>query len=178
MKKVLFSIAIVAAGLLVASCGNKSEENKTAEVDGQQTEAAATTEEASAGAVAECDHFKVTVPEGWEFNKDTSSENVVNLEAKEFGEFESVYLFFNKEKTSAEEMANEFFAGNESTKQKAEDVTIGGIKFKQLKALESADVNCELFAEVNNGVLEMELSKNIPIDAPNVAKLVESINFK
>jgi hypothetical protein len=75
-------------------------------------------------------------------------------------------------------MANEFFAGNESTKQKAEDVTIGGIKFKQLKALESADVNCELFAEVNKGVLEMELSKNVPIDAPSVAKLVESISFK
>lgn len=27
MKKVLFSIAIVAAGLLVASCGNKSAQN-------------------------------------------------------------------------------------------------------------------------------------------------------
>ena len=96
MKKALFSIAIVAAGLLVVSCGNKSEEKKAAEADGQQTEATATADEASAGAVAECDHFKVTVPDGWEFNNNTSSENVVNLDAKEFGEFESVYLFFNK----------------------------------------------------------------------------------
>ena len=178
MKKTLFVIAIVAAGLFVASCGNKSANTEKAEAEAEKSETTATAEEAPAGAVAECDHFKVTVPDGWKFNENASSENVVNLDALEFGELESVFMFFNKELTSAEEMANQYYQGNESTKEKAEDITIGGLKFKQLKALDSADVNCELFAEVNNGVLEVELSKNVPIDAPSVAKLIENITFK
>lgn len=178
MKKTLFVIATVAAGLFVASCGNKSENNQSAEAGEEKTETTATAEEAPAAAEAECDHFKVAVPAGWKVNKDASSENVVNLDATEFGELESVYIFFNKELTSAEEMANQYLSGNESTKKMAEDVTIGGLKFKQLKAIDSADVNCELFAEANNGVLEVELSKNIPVDAPSLAKLIESITFK
>ena len=178
MKKTLFVIAIVAAGLFVASCDNKSANTEKAEAEAEKSETTATAEEAPAGAVAECDHFKVTVPDGWKLNENASSENVVNLDALEFGELESVFMFFNKEMTSAEEMANQYYQGNESTKEKAEDITIGGLKFKQLKALDSADVNCELFAEVNNGVLEVELSKNVPIDAPSVAKLIESITFK
>ena len=164
MKKTLFVIATVAAGLFVASCGNKSENNQSAEAGEEKTETTATA--------------KVAVPAGWKVNKDASSENVVNLDATEFGELESVYIFFNKELTSAEEMANQYLSGNESTKKMAEDVTIGGLKFKQLKAIDSADVNCELFAEANNGVLEVELSKNIPVDAPSLAKLIESITFK
>lgn len=66
MKKVLFSFAIVAAGLLVTSCGNK---NNVGNAQSNETEAAATLTELEEDAVGPgmltTEKFSVEVPEGW-----------------------------------------------------------------------------------------------------------------
>lgn len=70
MKKVFFSFVIVAAGLLVTSCGNKAA-NGAGDADSTATEQAATgskelkAEEKGPGIVV-TEQFTFDVPEGWE----------------------------------------------------------------------------------------------------------------
>lgn len=176
MKKAFLGIVAVAAGLFVASCGNKAEAPAAEASEGQQTEQ--TEQVAEAGTPAECDVFKVNLPEGWKFNENVSSEKVVHVDAPEFGQFESVHLYLNDEKTSADEDLNAYYNGNESTWKKADDITIGNMTFKRLDAIENSDVNCQLFADVKGGVLEVELSKNVPTDAASLKALIESFELK
>ncbi len=173
MKKAFLGIAVVAAGLLVASCGNKAEAPAAEASEGQQTE-----QVAQAGTPAECDVFKVAMPDGWKFNENVSSERVVHLDAPEFGQFESVHLYLNDEKASADEALDTYYNGNESSWKKADDITIGNMTFKRLDAVDNSDVNCQLFADVKGGVLEVELSKNVPTDAAGVKSLIESFELK
>ena len=174
MKKVLFSIAIVAAGLLVASCGSKSDNAQNAEAGEEQTEQA---EVAEAGATAECENFTLTVPSGWKYNENASSSTSVSLDAPDYGQFESVTIYLNKEETSAEKLLDQYF-GDGADKEKAADVTIGDKTFKQLYYVDSSDNNSDLFTEANGGVLVVSLSKNVPVEAEALKPLVESIKFK
>lgn len=64
MKKVFFSFAIVAAGLLVASCGNKGAANGTE--GSEAVEALAELDEDNIGpGMLTTEKFTVEVPEGW-----------------------------------------------------------------------------------------------------------------
>lgn len=173
MKKVFLSLAIVAAGLFVASCGNKNNEN-TAEASGEQAEQA---QVAEAGATAECDNFTVAVPSGWKYNENGSSSTTVTLDAPEYGQFESVTIYLNKEEKSAANLLDQYF-GDGSDKEKSGDVTIGNMTFKQLYYIDSSDNNSDLFAEANGGVLVVSLSKNVPVEAEALKTIVESIKFK
>lgn len=174
MKKALFSIAVVAAGLFVASCGNKSDNAQTAEASEEQTEQA---EAAPTSATAECDNFTLTVPAGWKYNENSSSSTSVTLDTPDYGQFESVTIYLNKEETSAAKLLDQYF-GDGADKQKAEDVTIGDLTFKQLYYVDSSDNNSDLFTEANGGVLVLSLSKNVPVTADGLKPLVESIKFK
>ena len=175
MKKALFSIAVVAAGLFVASCGNKSDNTQTAEASEEQTEQA---EVAPAeGATAECDNFTLTVPAGWKLNENSTTSTSVTLDTPDYGQFESVTIYLNKEETSAAKLLDQYF-GDGADKQKAEDVTIGNQTFKQLYYVDSSDNNSDLFTEANGGVLVLSLSKNVPVTADGLKPLVESIKFK
>ena len=174
MKKALFSIAVVAAGLFVASCGNKSDNAQTAEASEEQTEQA---EAAPTGATAECDNFTLTVPAGWKYSENSSSSTSVTLDTPDYGQFESVTIYLNKEETSAAKLLDQYF-GDGADKQKAEDVTIGDLTFKQLYYVDSSDNNSDLFTEANGGVLVLSLSKNVPVTADGLKPLVESIKFK
>lgn len=176
MKKTLFSIAIVAAGLLVASCGNKSANAEATEASGDQTEQAEAAP-AEEGATAECENFTLTVPAGLKFNENSSSSTSVTLDAPDYGQFESVTIYLNKEQASAEKLLDEYF-GDGAGKEKSGDVTIGNMTFKQLYYTDSSDNNSDLFAEANGGVLVVSLSKNVPIEAEALKPLIESIKFK
>ena len=177
MKKTLFSIAIVAAGLLVASCGNKSANAEATEANGDQTEQAAEAAPAEEGAAAESENFTLTVPAGLKFNENASSSTSVTLDAPDYGQFESVTIYMNKEQASAEKLLDEYF-GDGAGKEKSGDVTIGNMTFKQLYYTDSADNNSDLFAEANGGVLVVSLSKNVPVEAEALKPLIESIKFK
>ena len=70
MKKVFFSIAIVAVGLFVASCGNKNGNNAeaadSATVAEEATSTAVELEEEGVGpGILTTEKFVVDVPEGW-----------------------------------------------------------------------------------------------------------------
>ena len=158
MKKILLSIVVVAAGLFVASCGNKQEQAPEAAGDEQQTEAQAP----EAGETVECDNFTLAVPSGWKYNENGSSSTTITLDAPDYGQFESVTIYVNKEETSAEKLRDQYF-GDGADKEKAADVTIGGKTFKQLYYTESSDNNSDLFTEVDGGVLVVSLSKNVPV---------------
>lgn len=175
MKKVLFSIAIVAAGLLVASCGNK--QAQTAEASGEQQVEQAEAQPAEAGETAECDNFTLAVPAGWKYNKEASSSTSITLDAPDYGQFESVVIYLNKEETSADKLLDQYF-GDGADKEKSGEVEIGNMKFKQLYYVDSADNGSDLFAEANGGVLVVSLSKNVPVEAEPLKPLVESIKFK
>jgi hypothetical protein len=174
MKKTLFSIAIVAAGLLVASCGNKSANAQAEASDEQQTEEAAPAE---AAATVESEFFTLAVPAGLKYNEDASSSTSVTLDAPDYGQFESIVIYLNKEETSAEKLRDTYF-GDGAGKEKAADVTIGSQTFKQLYYIDSADNNSDLFSEANGGVLVVSLSKNVPVDAEVLKPLIEGIKFK
>ncbi|MBR3479616.1 MAG: hypothetical protein IKH32_02770 [Prevotella sp.] len=172
MKKALFSFAIVAAGLLVASCGNKSGNAKEAE-----PVEAEVVDETPVAAAAECDNFTLTAPAGLKFNENASSSTSITLDAPDYGQFESVTIYLNKEEKSAEKLRDQYY-GDGAGKEKADDVTIGNLTFKQLYYTESADNNSDLFAEVEGGVLVLSLSKNVPVQAEALKPLVESIKLK
>ena len=176
MKKAFLGIAVVAAGLLVASCGNKSANAEATEASGDQTEQAAEAAPAEEGAAAESENFTLTVPAGLKFNENASSTSVT-LDAPDYGQFESVTIYMNKEQASAEKLLDEYF-GDGAGKEKSGDVTIGNMTFKQLYYTDSADNNSDLFAEANGGVLVVSLSKNVPVEAEFLKPLIESIKFK
>ena len=176
MKKALFSFAIVAAGLLVASCGNKSG-NAEATAEGAETEVAEAAPEATAAAQAECDDFTITVPAGMKLNEDGSTSTSLLIDAPEYGQFEGVTIYRVEEEKSAEKLRDQYF-GDGAYKEKAADVTIGNLTFKQLYYSESADTNSDLFAEVDGGVLVVSLSRNIPVEAECLKPLVERIKLK
>lgn len=187
MKKVLFSFAIVAAGLLMASCGNQGEKNaqnaestESAAVEAPAQEQSAEASSAEASATAECKNMTIAVPAGLKINENVTEadENLVLLDAPELGEFESIRVKLDNEYKSAQEMLDQYYNGNESTWKKADDVTIGSYTFKKLDAIDSADENCILFADANGGVLKIDLSKNVPADAPSVKAVVENIVIK
>ena len=172
MKKALFSFAIVAAGLLVASCGNKSGNAKEAEAVEAEV-----VDETPVPTKAECDDFTLTAPAGLKFNENASSSTSVTLDVPDYGQFESVTIYRNEEEKSADNLLNQYY-GDGANKEKAGDVTIGNLTFKQLYYTESADNNCDLFAEVEGGVLVLSLSRNVPVEAEFLKPLVESIMFK
>lgn len=70
MKKALFSFAILAAGLLVASCGNKNE--KAAATEGAEAEVVVP----EGYKTHEFAHFTISVPEEFTTSYDASSDNV------------------------------------------------------------------------------------------------------
>lgn len=175
MKKVFFSFAIVAAGLLVASCGNKNNA-QTTEASEEQTEQAEAAP-AEAGATAESENFTLAVPSGWKYNENGSSSTSITLDAPEYGQFESVTIYLNKEETSADKLLDQYF-GDGAGKEKSGEVTIGGKTFKQLYYTDSSDNNSDLFTEANGGVLVVSLSKNVPVEAEGLKTIVESIKFK
>lgn len=179
MKKALFSFAIVAAGLLVASCGSKSGNAADAPATDDAAEVADAPAAAPAeAAAAENDHLTVTVPAGWVLEADNISDRSMYIKAPEFGEWESVNLFFNDTATDAAEQAGMCIQGSEDTRQAAEDVTFGNLTFKQVKFINSGDTNCMLFATATGGVLEVTLSDGVPLDAASVKSLLESVSFK
>lgn len=158
----------------MASCGNKNGNTQTAEAsDDQQTQAAP----AEATATAECDNFTVTVPAGWNYNENGSSSTSITIDAPEYGQYESVTIYVNEENASAEELRDQYF-GDGNSKEKAADVTIGNMTFKQMYYIDSSDNNSDLFAEVSKGVLVVSLSKNVPVEAEGLKTIVESISFK
>lgn len=176
MKKALISFAIVAAGLLVASCGNKSS-NAEAPADSAESEVAEAAEAPAANSAVESEYFTLSVPGGWKYNEDASSSTSVTIDAPDYGQFESVVIYINKEETSAEKLRDQYF-GDGADKEKAADVTIGGKTFKHLYYTESADYGSDLFTEVDGGVLVVSLSRNLPVEAEALKPLVESIKLK
>ncbi len=174
MKKVLFSFAIVAAGLLVASCGSKG---GNAEANAEAATEAPEAEVAEAPAAVESENFSLAVPAGMKYNENASSSTSVTLDAPDYGQFEAVVIYMNKEETSAEALRDQYF-GDGAGKEKAADVTIGGKTFKQLYYIDSADNNSDLFTEVDGGVLVVCLSRNVPVEAEFLKPLVESIKLK
>ncbi len=175
MKKVFFSFAIVAAGLLVASCGSKNG-NAEAPADGAEAEVAEGAE-APAASNVECDKFSLTVPAGWKYSEAGSSSTTITLDTPDYGQFEAVTIYVNNEETSAEQLRDQYF-GDGADKEKAADVTIGNKTFKQLYYIDSADDNSVLFTEVDGGVLVIHLSRNLPVEAEALKPLVESIKLK
>ncbi len=180
MKKILFSFAIVAAGLLMASC--KGGNDKKTE-EGQNTETTeVTTDEAqpAEGAEFETKSMKIAIPAGLKNNDNVSSkdDNVIHLDAPGYGEFESIHIHLNTEAESPEAMVDTYYNGNEASWKKADDLNIGAYTFKRLDAVDNADVNCQLFAQALGGVLEVEVSKNVPADAPELAEAIKNIEIK
>ena len=175
MKKVFFSFAVVAvAAIALAACGNKSANNaEQAEAsEEQQVEAPA-----EAGATAECDNFTVSVPAGLKYNENGSSSTSITLDAPDYGQFESITLYVNKEETSASKLRDQYY-GDGADKEKAADVKIAGKDFAQLYYVDSSDNNSDLFAEVEGGVLVVSLSKNVPVEAEVLTPLIESFKQK
>lgn len=72
MKKAFFSFAIVAAGLFVASCGNKNANAKTVEGSEEQAEAAVP----EGFKTHEFANFTISLPEEFTTSSDASSDNV------------------------------------------------------------------------------------------------------
>ncbi len=177
MKKTFLAFAIVAAGLFVASCGNKNENTQSAEASGEQQTEQAEAAAAETGETVECDNFTLNVPAGMKYNEDGSSSTSISLDAPDYGQFESVTIYVNKEETSAAKLLDQYF-GDGADKEKSGEVTIGDKKFLQLYYVDSSDNNSDLFAEVEGGVLVVSLSKNVPVEAEVLKPLVESIKLK
>ena len=73
MKKVFLSIAIVTAGLFVASCGSKAASPATEASEEQQTEAEATVPDGFK--THEFAHFSIALPDEFTTGSDASSDN-------------------------------------------------------------------------------------------------------
>ena len=175
MKK-FFQFAIVAvAAVAMASCGNKG--TQTTESADSTATAEPAVAAAEGAATAECDNFTLTVPAGMKYNANASSSTTISLDAPDYGQLQSITIYLNKEETSAAKLLDQYF-GDGAGKEKAADVNIGNLTFKQLYYTDSADNNSDLFAEANGGVLVVNLSKNVPVDAEVLKPLVESIKFK
>ena len=75
-------------------------------------------------------------------------------------------------------MVDTYYNGNESSWKKADDLTIGAYTFKRLDAIDNADVSSQLFAQALGGVLEVELSKNVPADAAELQDIIKNLEIK
>ena len=182
MKKILFSFAIMAAGLLMASCGGNNDKKAEDAQNSEATEVKTDEEQPTEGTAAEfeCKNMKVTIPAGLKNNDNVSSkdDNVIHLDAPGYGEFESIHIHLNTEAESPEAMVDTYYNGNESSWKKADDLTIGAYTFKRLDAIDNADVSSQLFAQALGGVLEVELSKNVPADAAELQDIIKNLEIK
>lgn len=184
MKKSMICIAIMAAGLFVASCGAK---NANSAESADSTAVAASTNEAQASNAEantiENDYVKVAVPEGWECAEAVTTERVLNIKLKlgtDLGEWQSVRIFTNNTADAPndwQDMAKSCVEG-EANRSLDNDVTFGSVTYKQVKFQNSADTYCILFGKMPKGVLEITLTEKLTLDNPSVKAILESISFK
>jgi len=178
MKKVFFSCAIAAMGLLLASCGNKAEANNNGDV--QQN--LVTVEQTDSASVAENDYIKVNVPAGWEVEKNESKPRTICLNLKpstELGKWQYVSIFTDNIATDSEDWKNFAKSCAESKNRSlVDDVTFAGVTFKQVKFTNSADVSCMLYGKMPKGTLEITVSEKLTLDNSDVKAILESISFK
>lgn len=165
MKKVFFSFVIVAAGLLVASCGNKSAKDASG-VDSTVTEQAAGSKELKEGdkgpGIVATEKFSFDVPEGWEI------ENYV----------ESGYVKVALRQPSDQAIAVEIKDG------KVED------DHKDWKQLDDKTIGDKTYVEKEDGSFRYMLSQlddshylaifafHVASGDPILTKVIESINLK
>ena len=181
MKKVFFSFAIVAAGLLVASCGNKSDNNVEGTDSTAVAETNATTEEneeteaqPSADPLQrdfESSDLSVTIPEGWTGEVGVFDEITMTTKG-ENGFDPKIEVLFMKERDAKELIGNDM---NAYDLVKTEGVKIGGYTFTTL--LSESSKHTKGYAQVGEDVLRVTATF-INIDAPEVASVIESIKLK
>ena len=186
MKKVFFSLAIAAMGLLMASCDNKTAGNadntdSTAVLDsGSAQPAGDATAEVNA---AENDFVKVSVPKGWESDGTGVTGRKITIKLKpgtDLGEWQYVSIFTNDTATEPDDWKNfaKSCADSYENRTLADDVTFAGVTFKQVKFTNSADVSCMLYGKMPKGTLEITLTEKLTLDNPDVKQILESISFK
>jgi ABC-type glycerol-3-phosphate transport system substrate-binding protein len=180
MKKNLLSIAILAAGLLVASCGNKQA--------APAPEAPVADSEASAGlpelkTTIDKNSFSFAIPEGWQSmpgdDEGGDKEGAMVYKGKDATELMSAAFMMisvgDDEGKTLDEGIKEF---QEDAKATAiDDVTIGGKTYKAFTATESGMESTFLLAHEGRKFIAFIIGKASAED-PEVRAIVNSFKLK
>ena len=174
MKKVLFSIAIVVAGLLVASCGKKSVQN---------TEGADSTAVAEEQAVAEelPDTMMVTtffsakrLGSEWRQEEKNSGTSLYKKD-KGDGSSETWFIRYSRQSSSSLEEAVEAYANSSFKWKKVAENDLGDNHYVEMT---SSEAKKRLYLiQLKDPKFIGHIESNLPEDDPDLMTALESLSF-
>ena len=184
MRKQVLTFTIMAAGLLVVACGNKSANA----AGGADSTAVAAAPEAAKADVKSSDvkktyeksDFSIGAPEGWETmpNDDPQSTDIMLLKGGIDKMMKDAFVILDiegAEGASFEEAMKEF---QENTKGKLlDDVTAAGITFKHFYIEESEMPGHILIAQQNGKNISFTIGM-AEVDDPDVQAILNSLKLK
>ena len=181
MKKTIFSFAIAAiAALTMVSCGNKTDNAAGGEAAAEGEQATEQTAEAASESISvEKEHFTATFPSNFKdiesFNNDNQVLFRIPNPDSEYGHLGQISITATPG-WELDAWIQEHMNLHSSAKA-ADDVTFGGITWKQVRH-DALDSPIYLFAELpEKGVVEVNLQK-IDIDNADAKSVLESIKLK
>jgi len=180
MKKSIYSIAILAAGLLAASCGNKQTPPPSVTAV-EQAEAAEQLPEVKT--TIDKNSFTVALPDGWQAmpgdDEDGGKESTIVFKGKDVTELmTAAFMMINvgdDEGKTLDEGIKEFL--EESKAQPAEDVKIGGKTYKTFTLVEDSVESPMLVTQENNKFISFIVGK-ASVQDPEVRAIINSFRLK
>lgn len=182
MKKTIFSFAIAAVAALMASCGGKTGNAAGGEATAENEQATEqTAAAASEGTSVEKEHFTATFPSNFKdiesFNNDNQVLFRIPKPDSEYGHLGQISITATPGWEKGLDAWIQEHMNSHSSAKAADDVTCGGITWKQVRH-DALDSPIYLFAELpEKGVVEVNLQK-IDIDNADAKSVLESIKLK
>lgn len=177
MKKAIFSFAILAVAAMIASCGQKAQQN--AEIQDSTAVVGEQTEEAVLATTIDQASYSLGLPEGWAIMSQDDMEcfvykgNAAKPSEAINGTFLSLKIGPSEGKTldnTIEEMVKEMGV------KLLDDVTIGGTTYKQCSYTED-DVESRILMAGTDKMVSIMMARTTPDDA-DVQAIVNSLKLK
>ena len=178
MKKQVLTIAIMAVGLLVVSCGNK-----TGNAAGGADSTAVVKADVKASDVkttSEKKLFSVGAPEGWEAmsDDDPESTNIMLLKGGMENVMKDAFIIAEVRPTEGETLESGMKEAEEDGKAKVlDDVTAGGFTYKHLYIEEGEMPGHILVAQEGDQFITFTIGK-ADVDDPDVLAILNSFKLK
>lgn len=181
MKKSILSFAILASGLILASCANKESAKTTDSDSAVATEAVAT---APSATQVNLDLFSVDVPQGWKVEKASSFNCKLQPEVEPESEVKSlegwyvdITIWSVNDFTLKETVEN--WKGTHEGGKQMEPLTFGGIKFQYYYDDYQYARSSLLVSQLpdNKGLVDIKIV-GYTVDDPTVKAILESFKLK